>query len=107
MPTESSPTLFAFAPVEGRAVVAGFDGGAITSTPAHCCSERLNVLYDREPELFAAHIWTTMISIIGRRLVAQTEAQHQHGLSSSAASYLPDVTMPRRDHMLRPLPGGV
>jgi hypothetical protein len=31
MRTECSPTLFAFAPVEGRAVVAGFDGGAITS----------------------------------------------------------------------------
>src|SRR5215208_4793075 len=31
MPTERSPGLFAFAPVEGRAVVAGFDGGAITS----------------------------------------------------------------------------
>ncbi len=29
--TESSPTLFDFAHVEGRAVVAGFDGGAITS----------------------------------------------------------------------------
>src|ERR687893_2021927 len=31
MRTECSPTLFEFAPVEGRAVVAGFDGGAITS----------------------------------------------------------------------------
>ena len=31
MPTECSPARFAFAPVEGRAVVAGFDGGAITS----------------------------------------------------------------------------
>ncbi len=31
MPTECSPGLFDFAPVEGRAVVAGFDGGAITS----------------------------------------------------------------------------
>ena len=31
MQTECSPALFAFAPVEGRAVVAGFDGGAITS----------------------------------------------------------------------------
>lgn len=31
MRTECSPTLFAFAPVDGRAVVAGFDGGAITS----------------------------------------------------------------------------
>ena len=31
MPTECNPTLFEFAPVEGRQVVAGFDGGAITS----------------------------------------------------------------------------
>src|SRR5215213_3944485 len=31
MPTECSPALFEFAPVESRAVVAGFDGGAITS----------------------------------------------------------------------------
>ena len=31
MPTDCSPTLFSFAPVEGRTVVAGFDGGAITS----------------------------------------------------------------------------
>src|SRR5436305_4981869 len=31
MPTECNPALFEFAPVEGRQVVAGFDGGAITS----------------------------------------------------------------------------
>src|SRR6202161_2102720 len=31
MPTECNPDLFGFAPVEGRAVVAAFDGGAITS----------------------------------------------------------------------------
>jgi hypothetical protein len=31
MPTECSPALFEFTPVEGRRVVAGFDGGAITS----------------------------------------------------------------------------
>jgi hypothetical protein len=31
MPTECSATLFEFAPVEGRRVVASFDGGAITS----------------------------------------------------------------------------
>jgi hypothetical protein len=29
--TEGSPTLFEFASVEGRQVVAAFDGGAITS----------------------------------------------------------------------------
>jgi hypothetical protein len=31
MPTDCSATLFPFAPVEGRTVVASFDGGAITS----------------------------------------------------------------------------
>jgi len=31
MPTECSADLFGFAPVEGRAVVAAFDGGTITS----------------------------------------------------------------------------
>jgi Transposase DDE domain group 1 len=31
MPTEWSPDLFGFAPVEGRSVVAAFDGGALTS----------------------------------------------------------------------------
>ena len=31
MPTECSAGLFDFEPIEGRAVVAGFDGGAITS----------------------------------------------------------------------------
>src|SRR5690348_4312263 len=33
---------------------------------------RLNIVYDRAPDLFAAHIWIAMISIISRRLVAQT-----------------------------------
>jgi len=31
VPTECNATLFEFAPVEGRQVVAAFDGGAITS----------------------------------------------------------------------------
>ena len=31
MPTQYNPNLFAFAPAEGRPVVASFDGGAITS----------------------------------------------------------------------------
>jgi hypothetical protein len=31
MPTECNPTLFEFAPVDGRQVVAAFDGGVITS----------------------------------------------------------------------------
>ena len=33
----------------------------------------LNIVYDRAPDLLAAHIWIAMISIISRRLVAQTQ----------------------------------
>jgi hypothetical protein len=36
---------------------------------------RLNIVYDRAPDLFAAHVWIAMISILSRRLVAQTQPQ--------------------------------
>jgi len=36
---------------------------------------RLDIVYDRAPDLFAAHIWIAVISIISRRLVAQTQPQ--------------------------------
>jgi transposase len=36
---------------------------------------RLNVVFDREPDLFAAHVWIAMISIISRRLVAKSQAE--------------------------------
>ena len=36
---------------------------------------RLNILYDRAADLFAGHIWIAMISIISRRIVAQTQTQ--------------------------------
>ena len=36
---------------------------------------RLNVVYDRAADLFAGHIWIAVISIISRRLVAQTQMQ--------------------------------
>ena len=36
---------------------------------------RLNIVYDRAPDLFAAHVWIAMISIISRRIVAQTQPQ--------------------------------
>ena len=29
---------------------------------------RLNIEYDRAPDLFAGHIWTAMISIISRQI---------------------------------------
>ncbi len=34
---------------------------------------RLNVVFDRQPDLFAAHIWIAMISILSRRLVAKIQ----------------------------------
>jgi transposase len=34
---------------------------------------RLNVIFDRQPDLFAAHIWIAMISILSRRLVAKMQ----------------------------------
>jgi hypothetical protein len=36
---------------------------------------RLDIVHDRAPDLFAAHIWIAMISILSRRLVAQTQPQ--------------------------------
>jgi hypothetical protein len=36
---------------------------------------RLNIVYDRATDLFAGHISIAMISIMARRLVAQTQAQ--------------------------------
>jgi transposase len=37
---------------------------------------RLNVVFDRQPDLFAAHIWIAMISILSRRLVAKSRQLH-------------------------------
>jgi len=36
---------------------------------------RLNIVYDRQPDLFAGPVWIAMISIISRRLVAHAQAQ--------------------------------
>jgi transposase len=36
---------------------------------------RLNIIYDRAADLFAAHVWIAMISILSRRLVAKPQAQ--------------------------------
>jgi transposase len=36
---------------------------------------RLNIVYDRAPDLFAGHVWIAMISIISRRIVAQAQTQ--------------------------------
>ncbi|WP_244424532.1 hypothetical protein [Methylobacterium nodulans] len=36
---------------------------------------QLNTVYDRQPDLFAAHIWIAMISIISRQMFAHAQAQ--------------------------------
>jgi transposase len=40
---------------------------------------RLNTVFDRKPDLFAAHVWIAMISIIARRL-ASLETQQAQGV---------------------------
>ena len=38
---------------------------------------RLNTVFDRKPDLFAAHVWIAMISIISRRLASLGTQQTQ------------------------------
>jgi hypothetical protein len=38
---------------------------------------RLNTVFDRKPDLFAAHIWIAMISIISRRIASIGSQQLQ------------------------------
>ena len=40
MPTQCSRDLFGYEVVEGREVVAAFDGGEVTSDAGVCCSAR-------------------------------------------------------------------
>jgi len=76
MPTECSPELFEFAAVEGRAVVAGFDGGAITSDAGALllgASDRAIRLVDRFAECFIDHrdaryVEHRVATLIGQRV---------------------------------------
>jgi hypothetical protein len=52
MPTDCTPDLFGFAAVEGREVVAGFDGGSISSDAGGLllgASDRAIRLVDHDP----------------------------------------------------------
>jgi hypothetical protein len=46
-----------------------------TGMPHTSRYRRLNIVYDRAPDLFAAHVWIAMISILSRRLVAETQVK--------------------------------
>jgi hypothetical protein len=76
MPTECSPELFEFAPVEGRVVVAGFDGGAITSDAGALllgATDRAIRLVDRFAECFIdrrdpRYIEHRVATLVGQRV---------------------------------------
>lgn len=78
MPTECNPDLFGFAPVEGRAVVASFDGGAITSDAGGLllgATDRAIGLMDRFAGCFkdvrqAELIEHDVVTLVGQRVFA-------------------------------------
>jgi hypothetical protein len=78
MQTECSADLFGFARVEGRAVVAGFDGGRITSDAGALllgATDRAIRLVDRFAECFVDHrapelIEHTVGTLVGQRVFA-------------------------------------
>jgi len=76
MATECNPELFEFAPVEGRIVVAGFDGGAITSDAGAVllgATDRAIRLVDRFAECFIdrrdpRYIEHRVATLVGQRV---------------------------------------
>src|SRR5438477_8394585 len=78
MPTECSADLFGFAPVAGRAVVAGFDGGKMTSDAGALllgATDRAIRLIDRFAECFTDSrapdlIEHTVRTLVGQRIFA-------------------------------------
>src|SRR5260370_32216607 len=74
MPTDCSAELFDFAPVKGRAVVAGFDGGSITSDAGGLllgAADRAIGLVERFAACFADRRCPELIEHEVRTLVGQ------------------------------------
>jgi Transposase DDE domain group 1 len=78
MHTDCSPNLFAFAPVQGRSVIAAFDGGAITSDAGALllgATDRAIRLIERVAACFQdarspEHIEHTLPTLVGQRILA-------------------------------------
>src|SRR3978361_1944771 len=76
MPTQCSPDRFGFAPVAGRSVVAGFDGGRITSDAGALllrAKERVVRLWERFAQCFRDERHPTSIehgvaTLVGQRV---------------------------------------
>jgi hypothetical protein len=74
MPTECNPALFDFAPVAGRQVVAGFDGGAITSDAGALllgATDRVIGLTERFAACFTDHRRADLVEHSVRTLLTQ------------------------------------
>src|SRR5215213_2144244 len=74
MPTECSADLFGFEPVEGRKVVAAFDGGTMTSNAGALllgAADRVIGLFDRLAACFEDRRAAELIEHSVRTLVAQ------------------------------------
>src|ERR1700689_2964331 len=78
MPTECSRDLFGFAPIEGMAVVAAFDGGAITSDAGALllgATDRAIRMIDRLASCFVdrrsqAQVEHSVATLVGQRIFA-------------------------------------
>jgi hypothetical protein len=74
MQTECSADLFGFAPVEGRAVVAGFDGGRMTSEAGAMllgATDRQIRLVERFAGCFSDHRTAELVEHTVARMVGQ------------------------------------
>jgi hypothetical protein len=83
MPTECNPELLPFAPVEGRRVVAAFDGGTITSDAgALLLGETDRAI--RLTERFASCFTDTRVVELVEHSVATMVTQRLVGIARSA-----------------------
>ena len=94
MPTECSATLFEFAPVEGRRVVAAFDGGAITTNAGALllgATDRAINLISRFAACFrdarsAERIEHKVATLVGQRISASRSGMRTSSIMTSSAT---------------------
>src|ERR1700761_1275759 len=103
MPTECSPALFEFLPIEGRQVVASFDGGAITSDAGALLLGQTDRAL-RLTERFAACFADTRAAGLVEHQVETMVMQRVVGIALGYED-LNDHDELRRDPVLAVLPG--
>src|SRR5919197_2667142 len=86
MPTQCNPDWFAFAPVAGRAVVAAFDGGRMTSDAGALllgAADRAIGLIARFAACFRDHRAAALVehsvtTLVGQRVMAIAQGYEDH-----------------------------